>query len=377
MSVTVTPVSGRRDLDAFIKLPFRLYRDDPNWVPPLLYLERQRFAPKTNPFLQHADVQLFLARRDGQVVGRISAHVDHEHNRFHQERTGFFGFFESEDDPETARALFGAAEGWLKEHGMEAARGPLSFSINQEVGLLIDGFDTPPMIMMPHSRPYYGRLIEGAGFGKVTDLYAWKYNLETVPPKAHRAVEALRQRPDITIRSGDIRRFDEEIAIILDVFNSAWSDNWGFVPVTPAEAHHLAKELRTIVDPKMAVIVEVDGKTAGVVLVVPDLNQAIRDLNGRLFPFGWAKLLWRIKVSKIKSGRAMIMGVKKEYRTRKYLAMAYLLCDEIYYRARDGGYRRAEFSWTLEDNTAINSLIRNIGICLYKTYRLYEKPLSS
>jgi hypothetical protein len=302
--------------------------------------------------------------------------VDHEHNRFHQERTGFFGFFESVDDGDVARSLLGTADGWLRERGMEAARGPLSFSINQEVGLLIDGFDTPPMIMTPHSRPYYGRLIEGAGFSKVMDLYAWKYSLETVPPKAHRAVEALRQRPEITIRSGDIRRFDEEIAIILDVFNSAWSENWGFVPVTPAEARHLAKELRTIVDPNLAVIVEVDGKTAGVVLVVPDLNEAIRDLNGRLFPFGWAKLLWRIKVSKIKAGRLMIMGVKKEYRTRKYLAMAYLLCDEIYHRARDGGYRRAEFSWTLETNTAVNTIIRNIGIGLYKTYRLYEKPLS-
>jgi len=376
MPVTVTPVSGRRDIDAFIKLPFRLYRDDPNWVPPLLYLERQRFEPKTNPFLQHADAQLFLARRNGQVVGRISAQVDHEHNRFHQERTGFFGFFESVDDGEVAQLLLETAEGWLRERGMEAARGPLSFSINQEVGLLVDGFDTQPMIMMAHSRPYYGRLIEGAGFSKVMDLYAWKYNLESVPPKAHRAVETLRQRPEITIRSGDIHRFDEEIATILDCFNSAWSENWGFVPVTPAEARHLAKELRFIVDPNLAVIVEVDGKTAGVVLVTPDLNEAIRDLNGRLFPFGWAKLLWRIKVSKIKSGRLMILGVKKEYRTRKYLAMAYLLCDEIYHRARDGGYRRAEFSWTLEVNTGVNTIIRNIGIRLYKTYRLYEKPLS-
>jgi hypothetical protein len=376
MSVTVTPVLGRRDLDAFVKLPFRLYRDDPNWVPPLLYLERQRFDPKTNPFLEHADAQLFLARRDAQVVGRISAQVDHEHNRYHQERTGFFGFFESEDDRETAGALFGAAEGWLRERGMEAARGPLSFSINQEVGILVEGFDTPPMIMMPHSRPYYGRLMEGAGFGKAMDLYAWQYNLETVPPKAHRAVEALRQRPDITIRTGDIHRFDDEIATILEVFNSAWSENWGFVPVTRAEARHLAKELRQIVDTNLSIILEVEGKPAGVVLVAPDLNEATRDLNGRLFPFGWAKLLWRLKVRRIKSGRLMILGVKKEYRTRRYLAMAYLLCDEIYRRARDGGYRRAEFSWTLEDNTAVNTMIRNIGCRLYKTYRIYEKPLS-
>lgn len=377
MSVTVTPVSGRRDLDAFIKLPFGLYRDDPNWVAPLLYLERQRFDAKTNPFLQHADAQLFLAHRNGQVVGRISAQVDHEHNRFHQERTGFFGFFESEDDRDTAQALFGAAEGWLKERGMEAVRGPLSFSINQEVGLLVEGFDMPPMIMMAHSRPYYGRLIEGAGFSKAMDFYAWRWDWETVPPKAHRAVEALRQRPDITIRTGDIHRFDEEIATILDVFNSAWSDNWGFVPVTPAEARHLAEELRQIVDTNLVIIVEVEGKTAGVLLAAPNINEALRGLNGRLFPLGWAKLLWRLKVSRIKTGRLMILGIKKEYRTRRYMAMAYLLCDEVYRGASRRGYRMGELSWTLEDNTAVNTIIRNIGIRLYKTYRVYEKPLSS
>ena len=376
MPVTVTPVSGRHDLNAFIKLPFRLYEDDPNWVPPLLYLERQRFAPKTNPFLQHADHQLFLARRDGKVVGRISAQVDHEHNRFHQDRTGFFGFFESEDEPETARALLDAAEDWLRARDMEAVRGPLSFSINQEVGLLIDGFGMPPMIMTPHARPYYGPLIEEAGFHKVKDLYAWRYDTETVPPKGRRQGDELRQRPDTTIRTGDIRRFDEEIATILEVFNSTWSDNWGFVPVTPAEASHLGQEMRQIADTNLVVIVEVQGETAGVVLALPNINEAIHDLNGHLFPLGWAKLLWRLKVSHLKTGRLMILGVKKEFRTRRYLALAYLLCDEVYRRARDGGYRWAEFSWTLEDNNAVNTIIRNVGCHIYKTYRLYEKPLS-
>ena len=375
MSVTVTPVSGRRDLDAFIKLPFNLYRNDPNWVPPLLFRERQRFDPKTNPFLQHADAQLFLAHHDGQTVGRISAQVDHEHNRFHEERTGFFGFFESEDDPDTARALLDAAGGWLRERGMEAVRGPLSFSINQEVGLLIEGFDMPPMVMMPYSRPYYGRLIESAGYEKAKDLYAWRYDSATVPAKAHHAVEELRQRPDITIRTGNKSRFDEEIATILDVFNSTWSDNWGFVPVTPAEARHFAEELRQIADTNLVILVEVQGKTAGVILAVPNINEAIHDLNGRIFPFGWAKLLWRLKVSHIRTGRLMIFGIKEEYRTRRYLAMAYLLCDEIYRRAREGGYHWSEFSWTLEDNTAVSTMIRNVGCRKYKTYRIYEKPL--
>jgi hypothetical protein len=376
MSVTVTPVSGRQDLDAFIKLPFRLYKGQPNWVPPLLYMEHHRFDPKTNPFLQHADHQLFLARRNGQVVGRISAQVDHEHNRFHEERTGFFGFFESEDNAETARALLGTAEGWLREHGMEAARGPLSFSINQEVGLLVDGFDMPPMIMMPYSHTYYGPLIEGAGFTKAMDVHAWRYEAETVPPKARRAVDELRERPDITIRTGNIRRFEEEIATILDIYNSTWIDNWGFVPVTDTEASRMGKDLRQIADPKLAIFVEVEGETAGVVLAVPNLNEAIHDLNGRLFPTGWAKLLWRLKVSRIKTGRLMILGVRKEYRTRRYLAMVYLLCDEVYRRAREQGIRWAEFSWTLEDNKAVNSIIHNVGCQLYKSYRIYEKPLS-
>jgi hypothetical protein len=189
-------------------------------------------------------------------------------------------------------------------------------------------------------------------------------------------VDALRRQPDITIRTGDIRRFDEEIATILDIFNSAWSDNWGFVPVTPAEARHLAEELRHIVDTNLIIIVEVDGKPAGALLALPNINEAIHNLNGRLLPFGWAKLLWRLKVSRIKAGRLMIMGIKKEYRTRRYLAMAYLLCDEVYRGASRRGYRWAELSWTLEDNTGVNTIIHNVGCRLYKTYRLYEKPLS-
>lgn len=377
MPVTVTPVSGGRDLDAFVKLPFRLYRDDPNWVPPLLYREKQRFDPGKNKFLEHADHQLFLARRNGDVVGRISAQVDHEHNRFHEERTGFFGFFESEDDAETAAALFREAEVWLSERGMEAARGPLSFSINQEVGLLVEGFDKPPMIMMNHARPYYGRLIEGAGFAKAKDLYAWRYDTETVPPKARPAVEELRNRPDIRIRNGDKSRFSDEIATILDVYNSAWSDNWGFVPVTDAEARRLGEEMLTIADTNLVIIVEIEGKPAGVVLAAPNINEAIHDLNGRLFPFGWLKLLWRIKVRGFKTGRLMILGVKKEYRTRKYLALAYLLCDEVYRGARRSGVTWAEFSWTLEDNNAVNTIIKNVGCHVYKTYRLYEKALPS
>ncbi len=376
MAATVTPVDGKPDLEAFIRLPWRLYAGNPNWVPPLLRLQRELFSPRHNAFFQHADVQLFLARRDGQVVGRISAQVDHEHNRYHQERTGFFGFFESEDDPEVARALLDAAEEWLRAKGMERVRGPLSFSINGEVGLLVEGFDSPPMIMMPYSPPYYLDLMEGCGYVKAQDLYAWRWERQPVPEGPARIVKQLRDRPEVTARRADMRRFQEEVRTILDLYNDAWSDNWGFVPATKAEAEQMARDLKLIAEPRLVPFVEIDGQAAGVALAVPNLNEAIRDLNGKLFPFGLIKLLWRLKLRRLKTGRLMLLGIKKEYRTRRYAGLAYLLCDEIYHGAIESGFQWAEFSWTLEDNPLINSLITKIGCQRYKTYRVYEKALS-
>ncbi len=374
-AVPVHPVGTKRDLDDFIRLPWRLYGNDPNWVPPLLRLQHELFSPTHNPFFQHADVQLFLARTDGGVAGRISAQIDHEHNRCHGERTGFFGFFECENDPAAAASLLSAAESWLRQRGMERVRGPLSFSINGEVGLLIDGFDLPPFIMMPYSPPYYAGLIEARGYAKVQDLYAWRYDWTTISDKAQRIVDALRQVPEVTVRAVNMRRFHEEVRAILDIFNDAWSDNWGFVPATDAEADQLARDLHLIVDPHLAFFVAVDGRTAGVALTVPNLNEAIRDLDGRLFPFGFLKLLWRLKVRRLRTGRLMLLGVRKEFRSRRYAGLAYLLCDEMYRRAKARGYKRAEFSWTLEENRLINHLIEHVGATRYKTYRIYEKAL--
>jgi len=376
MAATVTPVGGKQDLDAFIRLPWRLYVGDPNWVPPLLRLQREEFSPRHNPFFQHADVQLFLARRDGRVVGRISAQVDHEHNRYHQERTGFFGFFEAENDLALARALLGAAEEWLRQRGIDCIRGPLSFSINGEAGLLVEGFDLAPFVMMPYSPPYYRDLLEGCGYVKAQDLFAWRYERQRVPERHRRIVDELRQRPEVKTRSPDMRRFRDEVRAILDVFNDAWSDNWGFVPATEAEAGKLAKEIRLIVDPHVVPIVEIDGKVAGVALGIPNLNEAIHDLNGRLFPLGFFKLLWRLKVRGLKTSRLILLGVKKEYRTRRYAGLGYLLCDEIYRGGRERGYQWSEFSWTLEDNRLINVMIKNVGCRHYKTYRIYEKALA-
>jgi hypothetical protein len=376
MTATVTPVADKRDLDAFIRLPWSLYRGDPNWVPPLLMMEREEFSPQKNPFYQHADVQLFLARRNGDVVGRLSAHIDHEYNTYHDERTGCFGFFESERDPSTTASLLTAAEEWLLARGMDRVRGPLSFSTNGISGLLIDGFDSPPMVMMPYSPDHYPGLIEAAGFTKTKDLYAWRYNWSYISQGAARMANKLRQAPEVTVRIAEVKRFKEEVRNILDVFNDAWSNNWGFVPATDAEADKLAHDIRPIVDPHLVPIVEVDGKMAAFVITIPNLNEAIHDLNGHLFPFGFLKLLWRTKVRRLRTGRLILMGVRKEYRTRRYAGLAYLVLDELYHQAIARGYEWAEFSWTLEDNGLINSVIHKLGCDRYKTYRIYEKALT-
>ncbi len=374
--VRVSPVVSKKDLDAFIRLPYRLYADNPNWVAPLLMLEKQRFSPKHNAFYKHADVALFVARRGDRVVGRISAQVDTEHNRYHSEHTGFFGFYESEDDPDVARALLTTAEDWLRERGMDSIRGPLSFSVNGEVGFLMDGFDLAPLPLMPYTQRYYLPLMEGAGYTKAKDLFAWRWERVTIPDgPPRRMVDALRARPDIKVRRARMKDFRQEVDTILELYNDAWSANWGFVPATRAEADQMSNDLKLVVDPAIVPFVEVNGVPAGVALALPNINWAMQPLKGHLFPFGWLRLLWRLKVRRPESGRLLLLGIKKEFRTREYAGLAYLLCDEIYLAANDRGYNWAEFGWTLEDNGLINALIKKIGAEQYKSYRIYEKPL--
>ncbi len=379
-SVTVAQVSDPPEadgLDAFIRLPWRLYKGNRYWVPPLLMLQREQFDPKRNAFYKHAQVQLFLAYRDGRPVGRISAHIDNEHNRYHNEHTAFFGFFESEDDPAVAAALLRTAEAWARERGMERIRGPLSFSMNGEAGFLAQGFDSPPMFLMPYTHEYYLRLVEQQGYETARNLFAWRWERLPVPagPGAKMAAE-LRSRPEITVRRARMKDFRHEVRTILELYTDAWSENWGFVPPTEAEAIEMADSMKLIVDTQIMPFVEVNGVPAGVALALPNLNDAIRDLDGKLFPFGWLKLLWRIKVRHPKNGRLILLGIKKEFRNRRYAGLAYLLCDEIYRGATARGYEWAEFSWTLEDNHLVNSLITKIGARRYKTYRIYEKPLT-
>jgi len=259
---------------------------------------------------------------------------------------------------------------------MDRIRGPMNFSTNGEVGFLAEGHDRPPVVMMPYTHAYYLGLVEGAGYGRAKDLFAWLWQHQPVPEGPARMVKELRSRPEISLRRPNMKRFREEVRTILDLYNDAWSENWGFVPATDAEAEDMVRDLKFLVDPEIIPFVEVDGVPAGVCLAVPNLNEAIRDLNGRLFPFGWLKLLWRLKVRHVRSGRLVLLGIKSEFRTRQYAGLAYLLCDEIYRSAVWHHFDWAEFSWTLEDNGLVNSLIRKVGAEHYKTYRIYEKLLS-
>ena len=373
MGIAVAEVSGPRELTEFINVPYSLYANCANWVPPLKRFQRRDLSAAGNPFFRHADVKLFLARENGRAVGRISAQVDWEHNRWHNDSTGFFGFFETPDNPDVAAALTGAAGAWLKERGMERIRGPLSFSINGEVGLLLEGFNSPPQIQMPYTPPYYPTLLEADGFRKAKDLYAWLFQWNRPSEKALQSVRQMKRLPDVLIRTVNMRDFNAEIRAILDIFNEAWAENWGFVPMTGEEAQRMADDLKLIADPNIAVIVEIEGRAAGVIVAVPNLNEAIRGLKGNLFPLGLLKLLWRVKTRRVKNGRVLIMGVRKEYRNRKYAALPYLLIDEITQRGRASGYHWAELSWTLEDNRAINNILAKMGCQRYKTYRIYEK----
>lgn len=374
-NVTVTPVRSKRDLDEFIELPYRRYRTYQHWIPPLRRVQRETFSAKHNPYYDHAEVELFLARREGRVVGRVTAQIDDEYLRYHGVKDGHFGFFECERNPDTASALLGAAESWLRERSMERIVGPLSFSTNGESGMLAEGFDSPPMALMPYNPRHYLDLMAAAGYEKCKDLWAWKWDYQSVPAGPAKLVKELRQRPGLRVRRANMKDFDNEVRTILELYNDAWSDNWGFVPATNAEAAQLARDLKLIADPAIVPFVEVDGVPVAFALAIPNLNEAIRDIGGNLFPTGALKLLWRLKVDRVKSGRLLLLGIKKEFRTRKYAGLAYLLCDEIDRGREERGYTWAEFSWTLEDNHLINHMIEKIGATHYKTYRVFEKAL--
>ena len=369
-TVRVEPVANRSDLRAFLRLPWRIYRDDPHWVPPLLVEQRKLLDRRRHPFHEHADVEYFLARRGQRIVGRIAAIVNHRHVEFHGEAVGFFGFFECEDDPAAAQALIRRAEDWVARRGMTSIRGPMNFSTNEECGLLVDGFDESPMIMMTYNPPYYERLLESAGLRKAMDLLAYLIREIREPERLLRAAARLGTRAGAVVRPIRMKQLRQEIERIREVYNSAWERNWGFVPMTEAEFDEMARQMKQIVDPELCLIAEVDGRVAGFSLALPNFNQAIRHANGRLLPFGIFRLLWHAR--RIDEVRVITLGVKPEYRR---LGLDAMMTLRAYRRAIELGYRRSEASWILEDNAMMRRILERMGWVVYKTYRVYEKPL--
>ncbi len=292
--ITVRPVTTRADQDAFLALPDALFSDDPVWVPPLKMMVRDQLNPKKNPWFSHGEAQLFLAERNGAVLGRLSAQVDRSHLEQHNDATGFFGFFDSVEEQPVADALFEAAESWLKERGISRVRGPFSLNINEESGLLVEGFESPPRVAMGHGQPFYQTLVEEAGFEKVRDLFAFLTPMDTALPYKHIKLlqRSIDRNPGLTFRHLDPKHYDEDIRILVDLFNGAWAENWGFIPLTEADAKHMANKFKMILIPELVWFAFYEGKPAAMAVALPDLNEMIRDLGGTLWPMGWMKLAW-------------------------------------------------------------------------------------
>ncbi len=304
--------------------------------------------------------------------------IDREHLARHGDETGFFGFLDTVDDEEVARALLGRAEGWLRGKGMKRSRGPLSLNVNEELGCLVDGFDTPPYFMMPHHKPYQGGLIEKAGYAKAKDFFAWKYLVGEPNARVKRAHAEVKALPEVSHRTVAMKELERDVELFVDVFNDAWSDNWGFVPISRAEVRKLAADFKLLLMPEITSIVSIDGEPAAVAIAVPNLNELVSDMRGKLFPFGLAKLVWRLKVSGPKSARLIFLGIRKKWRhVRKYAALSAFMYAELNEGGKKLGIREGELGWTLEDNGAVNAGIRTMGAKRYKTYRVYEKEISS
>lgn len=377
--LTIIAVASAADRRRFVDLPYGLYADDPHFVPPL---RREMHALiggiKGNPWFEHARAQLWLAVRDGKVVGRISAQVDQLVLEHMGPGTGHWGLFESIDDQAVADLLLQTAEDWLRRQGMVRAQGPFSLSIWDEPGLLVEGFDQPPTVMMGHHRPYYRRLIEARGYAGIKDLHTWGLEIaEPFPEIVQRIVAASERNTKLVTRKVDPSRFAEEAALILDILNDAWSTNWGFVPLTPAEIVHVGKKLKPIVFADLIRIAEYEGVPVGFLISLPDTNELTRDLNGNLWPFGWAKLLWRLQAPKVKTIRVPLMGIRKSLQGQRVASL--MAFQMIEYIRRDAivnfGATQGEIGWILDDNGPMRSIADAIGSKVTRTYRVYERPL--
>lgn len=375
-AIQVKPVRTALDLRRFIELLYKLYRGYPHWIAPLRIAQKDILNTKKHPFYKTSDVEMFLAEREGRVVGRVMAIVNHAHNEFQNERAGFFGFFEVENDKQATTALFDAARDWVRARGAEVIRGPVNPSTNYECGLLVEGFDLDPMVMMPYNPPYYAELLEGYGMKKAMDLYAYDIAADYFnhSNKLQRVADRLRKKSNIKVRTVNMKDFRNEVEIVRRIYNDAWSRNWGFVPMSEEEFDHLAKDLKQIVDPRVVLIAEQvteDGKAkpVGFLLAVPDINRALKKIHGRLLPFGLLKLLWYSR--KLGAIRVITMGGIIEFQS---LGIGSIFLDEIYRRGPAAGLPNGEMSWVLENNLMMNRAAEMVGGRRSKMYRIYEMP---
>jgi hypothetical protein len=371
MPVKIIEVDNKSRVNRFIKFPWQVYKGDPNWVPPLIIDMKVKLNPQKHPYFEHSSAKLFLAEKDGHIAGRIAATVNNNHNRFHAENIGFFSFFECLNDQEVANALFQASADYLKAQKVDLMRGPANWSSNDDWGMLIDAFDMPPVVMMTYNPSYYVALCENFGFKKTMDIYAYWLTRQEIPERIVRVAELLKKRTKITFRTVDMKHFPQEVERIRQVYNSAWSRNWGFVPMTAHEFDHIAKDLKTIINPNLIIIAEDQGRPVGFSMAIPDVNRALIHINGRLLPFGILKLLYYMK--KVHAVRVPVMGVVPEYQKRGIDLLFYY---ESIKNSLDFNYNDCEVSWVLEINEMMKRAAENMGAKKYKTYRLYDYLLT-
>ncbi len=375
--ILVWPVNTKKDLKKFIRFPNDLYQDDPNYVQPLMMERLDSLQAHKNPYFDHAEVQFWLATKDDKIVGRISAQVCELVKENIDPKLGQFGMFECIDDQEVADALLVTALDWLKERGMDKVHGPYNLSVNMETGLLVDGFDTPPMIMMGHGKPYYESLLEKYGFKGVKNLYAYHGPVKDMcPPKVQKLYEMAQNNDKLVLHKMNMSKMEEELKTYFDIFNESWSDNWGFVPFTDAEGVHAAKSMKPLLNKHRCTWVEYKGEPAGFMIALPDINEYIKDLKGGENIFNLIRLGWRLLTRKPKSYRVPLMGIRKKYQGKAIGAlMTVMMTETCRQNAIENGLEYGELSWILEDNKGMISILENINSVPYKTYRLYEKAI--
>jgi hypothetical protein len=375
MTITVKDIQLGGDLSDFLSVVDEVYAGDPHYVRPL-DLEVSGRLSRKNPFFEHAEGMAFVAYENGLPVGRCTAQVDAAYSERHGEAAGFFGFLDTVDKQEVTTALLERAAAYLRERGMKKMLGPFSISSNDEIGCLVDGFDTPPMIMMPHHRPYQGKLIEGAGLQKAKDLYAWRYVVGPLPRRAQKGYDQIAALPEVSVRNVDKSNLTREIEEVMSIFNDAWSDNWGYVPLSRAELTKLADDLKLILEPRLTLVLSIDGEPAAFAIALPNLNEHLKPLAGQLFPTGALSLLYGMKVKGTRTARLALLGVRKKYRTMKrYGGLSTYMYAELAKSGQRLGIDWGELSWTLEDNTPVNLGIKLMGGKIYKTYRIFDKNL--